>query len=288
MSEKHSPTAVLNDTGLLFELKVQDEIKKAGWDYISYHPLAVLPDPDSLGVQETIADVYCYRGQWKLIVEAKRSYDSEWLFFDNQTRDLKSLLVYEINEASPYRHPAVLVAAETHSNNFDLGKGLYSSSSRLSRYCQSLPLRKGHPDQNKWNKVPSDQISKAAKQASIGVIAAWHDLFDITKSNVVADPIRYGWQLLPIVVTNAELVEVKVSKDEIDLQGIVKNEFPRTNIPYLVYEYQLPRPLWFPRNPIFPKETNLILRDSLRKLDVIFVNIKHLGSFLDELHTTIY
>jgi len=278
----------LEATGYPFEIKVAEELEKAGWNFISDYPVSVLPDASNLPVEETSIDFKSWHNSLFALIEARRAAYCEWVLFrkapgrgffvlshhDDSLRrpGFKFHLQRNIVQGRSWIHSQSIIRFQT-----DRGIFLNAISLNSKEQC-----KEGNEDQ----RINKSEIRKGAKQASIAAIGVVNDDYAFMKKAVSnAQPPGIGRLYFPIITTAAKIMVLDISSNHINEHGILPKieDIPRKEVPWAIYRYSLPRSLWLPVFEPYNVINDHCLLDRHRKLDIFVVNIMHLREFLNEL-----
>ena len=276
-------------TGFPFEMKVAEELEKAGWGFLIDFPVSVLPDPPNLPVEETSIDFKACQESLFALIEARRAAYCEWILFRRiSTRDFFVLSHHEDAQRRPgfqfnlRQSPSKGGRNWLHSQSlvrFQTDQGVYSDVISVNSKGES---KDGGEDQHR-NK---SEIRKGARQASAATISAINDDYAFMEKadSGVTSP-GFGFLYLPVIVTAAKISVLNLLPDQITDQGTIPkiDEISRSEVPWAIYRWSLPRSLWL---PVFHPQSvvsNHSLLDRHRKLDVFIVSLVHLKKFLEEM-----
>ncbi len=270
----------IGNTGYPFEIIVEDELRRMNVQYLSNYPVAVLPDPSNLPVLQAAIDFRVRIGNVILLIECKRSFMKKWAFFHQIDRRVRLLTAYE--QTNGWGNP-VEVSSREHNQGYFISRGIsthfsvnFGEGQQVMGYAVKADKKLGETgDRDK----SSEEIRKAAHQASIAAISEWNDVYVDLGNEEVAKP-RSAKIFIPIIVTAADLAMVELSGGSITAGGTIKADHLK-QIPqeWVIMRSSLPRSLWLPRNSY---ET-LQIREMRRKIDILVVKVENLSKLFKNL-----
>jgi hypothetical protein len=278
----------LEATGYPFEIKVAEELEKAGWDSISDYPVSVLPDAPNLPVEETAIDFKSWHNSLFAIIEARRAAYCEWVLFRKaRGRGFFVLSHHEDTRRRPgfqfhLRRNIGQGRSWIHSQSvirFQTDRGIYFNAISLNSKEQ---CKEGNEDQ----RTNKSEIRKGAKQASIATIGVVNDDYAFMKKAISdARPPGIGRLYFPVITTAAKIMVLDITSNDINEHGVLLEieNINRNEVPWAIYRYSLPRSLWLPVYEPYNVINNHSLLGKHRKLDIFVVNIMHLKEFLNEI-----